>query len=708
MTRTTYQRHEELITDPLPIALGGTAAKTATEALDNLQLVNRNLIGQPNGVTPLDAEVKIPIQFLPPADVYGISVNGALTGFGGVTQTFKITDFDFDTVYTISCDAGTISRTNDTITFTPPNSTGLHSFTVNGVTYVLNVTASSIVKPIIITPSNNASDVSLTPLLVGNTPNTIGLQDTLHASHWEVCQNNDFTTDVLRFDITTDNKLICSITTDLVLNTVFYCRVRYEFETMGLSEWSDVLSFITITSINLSELQILSPGPNVPEFIQHAGTHVTISHDKQVIILGSPEAEEILGDAYFGRGSIHFFKRNGNSYEYQNTIRNPKEIQGPHLAQYGSSPNPGYFGLDVKISLDKQTIFVAAQASKQTGGLNDSVIYVYKTTTPNDYSSLVIDQILEPPFATGALIYYNWSDINAISLSANEEYLFVACAPGFDDYNDTNFIAPMGCIIIYRKVNGIYEYNDIINNPGLTDYRLGDSVNSSVMFARSATISADGNTVAILACGFHTSSDPENAKMVLIYEKINNVWTFIYSVPAIHYAENYGTYACISPDGNYVVSCDNFILNNEHGTIYVSEKQQAGWVTNYSLTLENLMINLLPNAAQGTIRGQDINASYFKFSSDNQFLYIGIEGASSQLSFPDYGEGVYDGCVIKCSFINGVITPLEYLFPSNALANSGFYFGTQFDIADKTLVVASWADFSTSDPNISGGAYVYE
>jgi hypothetical protein len=535
MSRTTYQRHEELVTEPLPISLGGTAAKVASQALANLQLVNSDHIGQPNGITPLDADGKIPIQFLPPADVYGISVNGALTGFGGVTQTFKISDYDFDTVYTISCDSGTVSRTDDTITFTPANSNGLQTVTVNGNLYSVNVTKSMVMPPVILSPIDNAVDVTLTPQLVGDAPVVIGLPGNFIASHWEVSQSIDFTVNVLTFDVTTGDKRLCSITEALVLDTNYYVRVRYETDTLGLSEWSTVLSFHTVSSIyappSNEEVKLTLQNPIGSEIL---GWSVSIDNTGQRII-GSTSG--------FG---VAIFVKNSNSWELERTI-----IQ----ADVGSTSLTD-FGTCVTISGDG--LRIAFNDPQNNGGK----AYIFlRTGTIWSLEAEVVGSDVGINDQFGA-----WS----IMLTETGDRLIVG-----DYINDDK-----GAAYIFSRSGTVWTQEAKLSD---VNGAAGD------MFGSCVSIDSLGTRVII------SSQRAENngvlyAGAAYIFSRSGTVWTQEAKLSATDpiSGDNFGVGAVISGDGTRIIVAAPYAAPdgiNHTGKAYVYSRSGVTW--SYEATLFN-------------------------------------------------------------------------------------------------------------------------
>lgn len=123
MTRIVSQTHPENIAKPLAIANGGTGAKTAQLALQNLSAISANSVGQPNGPVPLDANTLIPLQYLPNS-LFTDNNNPAIAGpsklYIGSVRRFWISDYDINHTYDVTVSKGTVTVNHDIIEITLP------------------------------------------------------------------------------------------------------------------------------------------------------------------------------------------------------------------------------------------------------------------------------------------------------------------------------------------------------------------------------------------------------------------------------------------------------------------------------------------------------------------------------------------------------------------------------------------------------------
>ena len=76
MTRNVLQQHPSRLIKPLSLGDGGTNAKTPAQARQNLNAIALTQIGQPNGITPLNSNGKIPFEHLPVPDIRSVSITG--------------------------------------------------------------------------------------------------------------------------------------------------------------------------------------------------------------------------------------------------------------------------------------------------------------------------------------------------------------------------------------------------------------------------------------------------------------------------------------------------------------------------------------------------------------------------------------------------------------------------------------------------------
>ena len=125
--------------------------------------------------------------------------------------------------------------------------------TVDNPVYILTEDLADNIKPntpLLFLPETGKTDVSLTPELqvygLGGTDGDIHSE-----THWQIgTRADDFSAALLVLDVTTDSQLTSFQVPDLMLDidTTYYWRVKFQYESGAQSEWSDPFSFTTIAS----------------------------------------------------------------------------------------------------------------------------------------------------------------------------------------------------------------------------------------------------------------------------------------------------------------------------------------------------------------------------------------------------------------------------------------------------------------------------
>lgn len=139
------QRHVDHVQKPLPIANGGTGAKTPELALAALSGVAATHIAEAGGPVPLDANTLIPGNNLPeitPENINYGSVMGPSVLYNGKLTTFWITDYDSNKSYSVSVSIGTVTIDGEWIDISIPFSTTI------GQICILNVNDNEYALPI--------------------------------------------------------------------------------------------------------------------------------------------------------------------------------------------------------------------------------------------------------------------------------------------------------------------------------------------------------------------------------------------------------------------------------------------------------------------------------------------------------------------------------------------------------------------------------
>lgn len=262
MRRTHSNAKPGLVLTPhavQPVNKGGTGGVNLADAIANLDLIPRSLLGQPNGILA-KVNGKIPANKITPT--MSPTVTGKRQLFLGEIGTYTISNFDSNTEYTVSTANGTITRNNETITFTPTNQIGNYSFVVNNKTYLVDVINGSVTKPSILTPTNNATGQAQLLTATASSFSYNGLNDTHVSSDWQISPSSDFSTITTAVSDSTTHKTSLTLSTPLIKNTTYYIRVRFKGANYGLSPWSDAIRFTTSSPGDVNTPSITSPTNN--------------------------------------------------------------------------------------------------------------------------------------------------------------------------------------------------------------------------------------------------------------------------------------------------------------------------------------------------------------------------------------------------------------------------------------------------------------
>lgn len=184
-----------------------------------------------------------------------VSLDGPTLVNQGTTNTYKITDYNRFSVYTVASTLGTISISADTITLVMPSTSATQltmSVTKDNTVsqFIVAIGATAIITPTITAPAQGATNVNLAPTLTASAFATAPAgADTHQSSQWQISTSSAFTTNVFDSGVTTVNKTSISIPAGtLAMGTLYYARVRFTGPIIGTSAWSTpTLTFTTTT-----------------------------------------------------------------------------------------------------------------------------------------------------------------------------------------------------------------------------------------------------------------------------------------------------------------------------------------------------------------------------------------------------------------------------------------------------------------------------
>lgn len=265
--RKVYQPAIDYSQGAVPIDNGGSSAKKQNLAVQYLGLLSQSLVGVPFGAVDLDASGMIKNASFPDVMLSEvINLSGPSSLKVNEVGQYTITDFDSQRTYALAAVAGVVSRVNEVITYTAPDSMGTYGFSLNGKTYGIVIDYYDVVTPNIVSPANEATNQPGAVTLTSNAFAMEGGIDVHVSSDWEISTSGNF--DVLLASTMDDavNKTSWLVS-NLTPNTVYFARVRYKANISGYSAWSPIISFTTSATF----------APNAPSVVSPAADAVDVS-----------------------------------------------------------------------------------------------------------------------------------------------------------------------------------------------------------------------------------------------------------------------------------------------------------------------------------------------------------------------------------------------------------------------------------------------
>jgi len=306
-----------LVPTVLPITQGGTDADTAPQALFNLHGIALIDINQPDGVLGLTAGIADPANLptLSGGSSNSVNISGLETPMDIYTsRDFIITNFDIDTVYTLTAISGTVTRVDNTITYTASTPAANYGFIINGRSINVSVILSTVLKPIIVSPVISGIIKTTTLYFTSSSFLTSSGSDTHHGSDWQLSTTSDFTSIVNSvIDSAADKQQYTTI--ELVDNTTYYVRVRYKGTLYGYSQWSDTVTFTK--GLSLPHTEVALKYPNEYTVTNYMGYSVAIDATGTRIVAGAYGAS--LG-GLINNGAVFVFVKSENTWIQEATL----------------------------------------------------------------------------------------------------------------------------------------------------------------------------------------------------------------------------------------------------------------------------------------------------------------------------------------------------------------------------------------------------
>jgi len=263
-------------------------------------------------------------------------------------------------------------------------------------------------KPILASPEDNGTDISLTPEL--QTEAFFDPDNDTHArTEWQVSSNEiDFSDESLALSAKSDSRLTAVSVSEFILdlNTDYYWRARFCDNREGMSEWSDVYSFVTIDVPDLGTLD--NDGDGVPDDQQVSNPSADLDND------GTSDMNQIeirCVNTEVGNGVIAI--KAGTNVD---SIEAMKSIDPVRITDSSNKPDTIPLGLvSFKIGVKNQgdVAQITAYLSEPAG--EDDKWYRFDPTTGWEYYSA--HAVFSPDGQTVALGYQdgNFGDADGVA-----------------------------------------------------------------------------------------------------------------------------------------------------------------------------------------------------------------------------------------------------------------------------------------------------
>ena len=231
------------VTDILPIIENTTINKTSFQEVKNLITKQKLNIDQLNNTADLDKPLTNSLIFAlsnkAPVDHEHsiVTLKGPKSITITTSEDYHITNYDLSKSYGVSVDIGSVTRLEDVITVTAPETIEQNILlTVNNQVYDIAVTDGYVVKPTVIKPTN-LSKAKINKPIETSKYLDIGLLSSHFSTDWIVSINSDYSNPVINQINDEVNKYFLNIES-LTPKVLHYAKFRYKAASGHYSEWS--------------------------------------------------------------------------------------------------------------------------------------------------------------------------------------------------------------------------------------------------------------------------------------------------------------------------------------------------------------------------------------------------------------------------------------------------------------------------------------
>lgn len=441
--------------------------------------------------------------------------------FGAVVYTIK--NFSELVDYDVSISAGTVSRTGNEITVTPPSVAGNIYLTVNRESSLIRVRQHGVVIPEVIYPSQETQTV-LSPFEAILTPfNVTSGADTCSGVEVQVSENGTFT-DAQTFSASGS---VDRATVTLPVGS--YClRARYLSLVYGNSPWSEPMVFnVTNNTVGFQEQASIKKYGDTASS-DFAGV-VSASGAGEVILVCSPWSQS-------GKGAAYIYSMVSGSWlqtkEFKATVGNTSDG----------------FGKSGKVSADGNTIVIGAPGTDA----NDGAVYVF-TKTNGVWSEAV--KIASPSPASVEAFG------GSVSISSDGNTIVVGA-----DYASGELSAT-GAAYVFTRADGVWTQKTKLCPSDLAHNDL---------FGHSVALSSNG-TVIVVGAPYQANTQSFSGS-AYIYELISGTWTLRTKITPEPEVESgmFGYRVAISEDGS-VIAVTRLGVISSGGAVYFFQRSGNIW-----------------------------------------------------------------------------------------------------------------------------------
>lgn len=559
------------VINPLQVYEGGTKAVTVAKAQINLDILPASTIRTPNGAATLPSQGLAGSDF---GDENGallnaVNVEGPVSIAPNVATTYKVTDYDISTAYTVSAVNGTVSFNAGTITFTAGTDQSTAQLIVNGRTIDIGVEGLKPKKPAITSPTNSAiiggSEVAvIASAFVGD-----GTETHLH-SDWEIAADATFMS-VLSSSYADTTHKTTYIAAAMTVGVTYYVRVRYKGSTTGNSDWSAPVQF-SVKAITVPDQEEAKLVPADAIANDYVGSRVAISGDGKTIALGVWQRSN-------SKGYVYIYTKIGTSWVLQSKLSASDGVIND------------YFSISLALSMTGDVLIVGASGNGtgvvyefgRSAGVwtqrfkitpNDAstaISFGYSVALSKDMSTLLVGATTAVGQAAGTGAAYAFTKVSGVW--TQEAKLFSTtitgaaiqgCSVALSSDGNTALIgaeryAGTGSAVVFTRNNKIWAQQKIFDAPAMYT---GCSV----------ALSGDGNVAVV---GGYNAPSPG---MVLIYTRVGTTWSTGQVLKANINGDRFGISVDISENGA-IICVGSDAVNTYKGGVYLYKQSasQNGW-----------------------------------------------------------------------------------------------------------------------------------